>query len=254
MLSLNTPSTNLERVAMESLGDPKTNPYHPFFSPEHFPEDWGSEEWFFNKQELLSSLKNIESNELTIRRLKRQLYVDLVTRNMKIEMEGRNKAGHNYKIFDEFLNYFNCDNDDAKYNFIVKFYTEYPDLWSEDEGTLLSNAAHCVNRFTEYCEPRFVHGDHAGALCVYPMLNDIPYFQKGVKSKKKSSLFLTLEERYQQLDALGFPNPKTMEPFVFQTKTNPSLKKTQSRRAKLLKTKKRLHQLEEEEDQLEPTE
>ena len=129
-----------------------------------------------------------------------------------------------------------------------------PTHGGEDEETLLNNAVHCVNQFTEHCQPRFVHGDHTGDRCVYPMLNDIPYFQKGVKSKKKNPHFLTLEERYQQLDALCYPDPKTMEPFVFQTKTNPSSKKTQSRKAKLLKAKKRIHELEEEEDQLESTE
>jgi len=260
MLSPNTPSSNLESATMETLGNPKINPYHPLFSPDCFPDDWRLEEAFFNKQELLSSLKNIKSNELTIRRLKRQLFVDNVTRNMKIDMERRKTSHHDYEVFGQFLNYFNCQNDDDKYNFIVNFYTEFPDLWDEDEETLLNRAAHCRDKFTEHYRPEFVRGVNAGQLCAYPRLNDIPYFQKGVKPITGSKYIITLEERHKQLDAQGFPDPNTGQPFVFKTKTNPSKMKALPRIAKLQKANKLLEEIgyspvqPTEQDQLEPTE
>jgi len=243
MLALNTPSSNLEKATMETLGDPKTNPYHPLFSPNCFPDEWRNEEAFFNKQELLTSLKNIKSNELTIRRLKRQLFVDLATRNMKIEMERRKTHNHDYGVFEQFLNFFNCQNDDDKHDFIVNFYTEFPDLWDEEEDTLLNLAAHCRDKFTERYRPVFVRGECVGQLCAYPRLNDIPYFQKGVKSITGSKYIITLEERHKQLDAQGFPDPNTGQPFVFKTKTNPSKMKAVSRIAKLQKANKILEEL-----------
>lgn len=212
-LRFDIPSEDIDDFIREKLNDNTVNIYHPYFSPDGYPEQLCDHNFKLNinrlKKVVAELFKRWDRAHVPICMLMREYFLVMNYDNMKKNMECRHKGGHNYEVFNGFLNYFNCDHVEAKYRFIIDFYERFIDLWSDNEEVLIERVRYCMRAFAVNNQIQYHGGEQIeGPPYAYPMLNDIPYFHAYIRPRSANqSIYITLDQRALQLKEQGYSKP-----------------------------------------------
>jgi len=210
-LRFDIPSEDIDDFIMKELNDHVVNIYHPYFSPDGYPEQLCDHNFKLNinrlRKVVISKLRN--RAHVPIYMLMREYFLAMNYDNMVENIRCRYQGGHNYEVFDKFLNYFNCNCVEAKYHFIIDFYERFIDLWSDNDEVLLERVHFCMRAFAFNNQIQYQGGEQIGDQpYAYPMLNDIPYFHAYIKPRPVNpNIYITLNQRTLQLKVLGYSKP-----------------------------------------------